>query len=268
MLINLGGTMNTKMSTLKTRETLTKSYCQDEQNLREDLAAAYRLIDYYGMSDMIYGHISLRINEEPPIFLLKPHYLFFDEVCASNLVAVDGNGNKINPTDADISPAGFTIHSAIHLERPDANVILHTHSVNGMSVAAMKEGLLPLDQISMAFYNRIAYHDYEGISFDLDERDRIFASIGQKKFLIMRNHGLLTVGRTVAEAFYYMYYLNKACEVQVNVLRSGAKPNIPPPEVCEHTARQYEEPSYYDEILGNWKANRRLLDRLDPSDRE
>ncbi|NEO77803.1 MAG: class II aldolase/adducin family protein [Moorea sp. SIO4G3] len=260
--------MNTKMSTLKTRETLTKSYCQDEQNLREDLAAAYRLIDYYGMSDMIYGHISLRINEEPPIFLLKPHYLFFDEVCASNLVAVDGNGNKINPTDADISPAGFTIHSAIHLERPDANVILHTHSVNGMSVAAMKEGLLPLDQISMAFYNRIAYHDYEGISFDLDERDRIFASIGQKKFLIMRNHGLLTVGRTVAEAFYYMYYLNKACEVQVNVLRSGATPNIPPPEVCEHTARQYEEPSYYDEILGNWKANRRLLDRLDPSYRD
>lgn len=257
--------MNTKMNTQKTRETVTKSYCQDEQEMREDLAAAYRLIHYYGMTDMIYGHISLRIKEEPQIVLLKPKYLFFDEVCASNLVAVDSNGNKIDPTDADICPAGFTIHSAIHLNRPDAKVIIHTHTVSGMSVAAMKEGLLPLDQISMPFYNRIAYHDYEGISFDLDERDRIFASLGQKKFLIMRNHGLLTVGRTVAEAFYYMYYLNKACEVQVNVLRSGAKPIIPPPEVCEHAARQYEAPTYYDEILGTWKANRRLLDRLDPS---
>lgn len=260
--------MNTKMTTLKTRETLTKSYCQNEQEMREDLAAAYRLIHYYGMSDMIYGHISIRIKDEPPIFLLNPYGLMFDEVCASNLVAIDGNGNKIDPTAMEINPAGFTIHSAIHLRRSDAQVVLHTHSVNGMAVAAMEEGLLPLNQISMAFYNRVAYHDYEGISFDLDERDRLFASIGQKNFLIMRNHGLLTVGRTVAEAFYYMYYLNKACEIQVNVLRSGTKPIIPPSEVCEHAASQYEDPVCDSEILATWAANRRLLDRLDPSYRE
>lgn len=260
--------MNTNMSTPKTRETVTKSYSQDERELRIDLAAAYRLIHYYGMTDMIYGHISLRIQEEPPVFLLNPYGLMFDEICASNLVAVDANGNKIKPRDADINPAGFTIHSAIHLKRSDTQVVLHTHSVSGMAVAAMEEGLLPLNQISMAFYNRVAYHDYEGISFDLDERDRIFASLGQKNFLIMRNHGLITVGRTVAEAFYYMYYLNKACEIQVNVMRTGTKPIIPPPEVCEHAARQYEDPVCDSEILATWEANRRLLDKLDPSYRQ
>ena len=260
--------MNTKMNTLTTKETVAKSYCQDEQELRVDLAAAYRLIHYYGMTDMIYGHISLRINEEPPIFLLNPYGLMFDEVCASNLVAVDENGNKIDPTAADVNPAGFTIHSAIHLRRPHAQVVLHTHTVSGMAVAAMEEGLLPLNQISMAFYNRVAYHDYEEISLDLDERERIFASIGQKNFLIMKNHGLLTVGRTVAEAFYYMYYLNKACEIQVNVLRSGTKPIIPPPEVCEHAARQYEGYTCDSEIVATWSANLRLLDRLDPSYRQ
>lgn len=254
------------MTTTKNMETSAKTH-YDEQELRVDLAAAYRLIHYYGMTDMIYGHISVRIQDEPPVFLLNPYGLMFDEICASNLVAVDENGNKIDPTDADVNPAGFTIHSAIHLKR-NTPVILHTHTVSGMAVAAMEEGLLPLNQISMAFYNRVAYHDYEGISFDLDERDRIFASLGQKNFLIMKNHGLLTVGRTVAEAFYYMYYLNKACEIQVNVLRTGTKPIIPAPEVCEHAACQYEDPTYYDEILGTWKANRRLLDRLDPSYRQ
>jgi ribulose-5-phosphate 4-epimerase/fuculose-1-phosphate aldolase len=241
---------------------------QDEQSLREDLAAAYRLVDYYGMSDLIYGHLSVRINENPPVFLINPYGLMFDEICASNLVAVDHLGNKINPDDADINPAGFTIHSAIHLERPDAPVILHTHSVSGMAVAAMEEGLLPLNQISMAFYNRVAYHDYEGISLDLDERERIFQSIGNKNFLIMRNHGLLTVGRTIAEAFYYLYYLNKACEIQVNVMRTGAQPIIPTPKVCEHAAGQYEDPSFYPEILASWEASRRLLDRIDPSYRD
>ncbi len=257
--------MNTKMSIPKTRETVAKPYYQNEQELRVDLAAAYRLIHYYGMTDMIYGHISVRINEEPPVFLLNPYGMMFDEICASNLVAVDEKGNKIDPTAAEVNPAGFIIHSAIHLRRSDAQVVLHTHTVSGMAVAAMEEGLLPLNQMSMAFYNRVAYHDYEGISLDLDERERIFASLGQKKFLIMKNHGLLTVGRTVAEAFYYMYYLNKACEIQVNVLRTGTKPIIPPPEVCEHAARQYEDPVCDSEIVATWAANRRLLDRLDPS---
>ncbi|NEP71029.1 MAG: class II aldolase/adducin family protein [Okeania sp. SIO2G4] len=257
------------MSITKTRETLAKSCPENEQELRVELAAAYRLIHHYGMTDMIYSHISVRIQEEPAIFLLNPHGLLFDEICASNLVRVDVNGNKIDATDADVNPAGFTIHSAIHLGCPNAHAIFHTHTMSGMAVAAMEEGLLPLNQASMEFYNRVAYHDYEGISLDLDERERIVASLGAKKCLILRNHGLLTVGRTIAEAFYYMYYLNQACDIQVNVLGTGTKPIIPPPEICEHTARQFEEPTFHNqEVARVWEANRRLLDRLDPSYRD
>ncbi len=258
--------MNTKMSIPKTKETLAKSYYQNEQELREDLAAAYRLVHYYGMTETIHSHISVRIQEEPTIFLINPYGMLFDEIRASNLVRVDVNGNKIDATEAEVNQAGFTIHSAIHLGCADAHAIVHTHTISGMAVAAMEEGLLPLNQASMEFYNRVAYHDYEGISLDLDERDRIVASLGEKKCLILRNHGLLTVGRTVAEAFYYMYNLNKACEIQVNVLGTSAKPIMPPPEICEHTAQQCEEPTFHNqEVARVWSAHRRLLDRLDPS---
>ncbi|NES79806.1 MULTISPECIES: class II aldolase/adducin family protein [unclassified Okeania] len=254
------------MSITKTRETLAKSCPENEQELRIELAAAYRLVNYYGMTETIHSHISVRIQEEPAIFLINPYGLLFDEICASNLVRVDVNGNKIDATDADVNPPGFTIHSAIHLGCPNAHAIAHTHTVSGMAVAAMEEGLLPLNQASMEFYNRVAYHDYEGISLDLDERERIVASLGAKKSLIMRNHGLLTVGRTVAEAFYYMYNLNKACEIQVNVLGTGTQPIIPPPDICEHTACQFEEPTFHkQEVAKVWAANCRLLDRLDPS---
>ncbi|NES65126.1 MAG: class II aldolase/adducin family protein [Okeania sp. SIO2D1] len=268
MLINMGITMNTSMNITKTTETTAKSYSQDEQELRVDLAAACRLMHHYGMSDMIYGDASLRINADPPRFLMNPYGTIFNEVRASNLVTVDVNGNKLNPGDADINPSAFNVNNALHLKRSDANVILHTHSVNGMAVAAMEEGLLPLNQISMEFYNRTAYFDYKGIPFDIAERERMFASIGQKKFLIMRHHGLLTVGRTIAEAFYYMYYLDKACEIQVKALSTGAKLSIPSPEICEYVARQYEAATCDREILDTWNANLRLLDRLDPSYRE
>ncbi|NEO03868.1 MAG: class II aldolase/adducin family protein [Moorea sp. SIO3I7] len=259
--------MNVKTKSSNLNNPITPFYSQEERNLRIDIAAAYRLIHYYGMTDMIYTHISVRIKEEPPVFLINPYGMMFDEICASNLVPVDANGNKIDQADAEVNPAGFTIHSAIHLGCPHAHTIIHTHTVSGMAVAAMEEGLLPLNQISMEFYNRVAYHDYEGISLDLDERERLVASLGNKKCLILRNHGLLTVGQTVAEAFYYMYYLNKACEIQVNVLGSTAKPIIPPPEICEHTARQFEGPFHKNnqEFQSVWEANRRLLDRLDPS---
>lgn len=258
--------MNVKMTSSQVKNPITTLSSQKEKKLRVDLAAAYRLIHYYGMTDQIYTHISLRIQEEPPVFLINPYGMMFDEIRPDSLVPVDANGNKINSTDPEVNPAGFTIHSAIHLGRPHAHAIIHTHTISGMAVAAMEEGLLPLNQISMEFYNRVAYHDYEGMSLDLDERDRILASLGQKNCLILRNHGLLTVGRTVAEAFYYMYYLNKACEIQVQVLSSGAKPIIPSPEICEHTARQFEEVyhKHNQEFEMVWEANRRLLDRLDP----
>ncbi|AOY81726.1 class II aldolase/adducin family protein [Moorena producens JHB] len=255
------------MTNSNIKNPIATLYSQEERQLLIDLAAAYRLIHYYGMTDMIYTHISLRIKQEPPVFLINPYGLMFDEICASNLVPIDGNGNKIDQADAEVNPAGFNIHSAIHLGCPDADAIIHTHTLSGMAVAAMEEGLLPLNQISMEFYNRVAYYDYEGISLDVDERERLVASLGDKKCLILRNHGLLTVGETVAEAFYYMYYLNKACEIQVNVLSSNAKVIIPPPEICEHTARQFEGSfrNKNQEFQTLWEANRRLLDRLDPS---
>lgn len=239
---------------------------QDEQDLRVNLAAAYRLLHYYGMTETIHSHISVRIQEKPAIFLLNPYGMLFEEICASDLVRVDGDGNKLDDTDAEINQAGFTIHSAIHLGCPHAQAIVHTHTVSGMAVAAMEEGLLPLNQASMEFYNRVAYHDYEGIALNLDERDRLVASLGKKNCLILRNHGLLTVGKTVAEAMYYTYNLSKACEIQLKVLSATAKPIIPSPEVCEHTARQFEEQTFHNqEVARIWKANRRLLDRLDAS---
>ena len=259
--------MSVKTINSNLNNSITSLYSKEERNLRIDLAAAYRLIHYYGMTDMIYTHISVRIKEEPPIFLINPYGMLFDEICASNLVPVDANGNKINSEDRDVNPAGFTIHSAIHLGCPDVHAIIHTHTLSGMAVAAMEGGLLPLNQISLEFYNRVAYHDYEGISINLDERERLVASLGNKKCLILRNHGLLTVGRTIAEAFYYMYYLNKACEIQVKVLNSNTKPIIPSPEICEYTAQQFEGPFHKNnqEFQLVWEANRRLLDRLDTS---
>ena len=254
------------ISKIKEREKVTKYYSKDEQDLRVDLAAAYRLLHYYGMTETIHSHISVSIQEKPAIFLLNPYGMLFEEICASDLVRVDGDGNKLDDTDAEINQAGFTIHSAIHLGCPDAQAIVHTHTVSGMAVAAMEAGLLPLNQASMEFYNRVAYHNYEGISLNLDERDRLVASLGKKKCLILRNHGLLTVGKTVAEAMYYMYNLNKACEIQLQILSSTTKPIIPSSEVCEHTARQFEEPTFHNqEVARIWKANRRLLDRLDAS---
>lgn len=259
--------LNIKMTSSNIKKPIATLYSQNEKQLRVDLAAACRLIHYYGMTEMIGTHISVQVNEETSLFLLNPYGMIFNEICASNLVRVDANSNKIDSADLDVSPAGLAIHSAIHLGCPNAHAIIHTHTISGMAVAAMEEGLLPLNQISMGFYNRVGYHDYEGVSYERDELERLVASLGDKKCLIMRNHGLLTVGRTIAEAFFYMYYLNKACEIQVNVLSTSAKPIIPPPEICEHTARQGDkilekQNQYFQRV---WEANRRLLDRLDSS---
>ena len=238
----------------------------NEKRAREDLAAVYRLLHHYEMTDMHYTHTSLRIQTDPPVFLINPYNYFFEEICASNLVPIDIDGNKLNPDDHEINPAAFTIHSAIHAARPDAHAVMHTHTLSGMAVAALEEGLLPLNQISMGFYNHIAYHDYEGISFDLGERERIVASLGQKNCLIMRNHGLITVGKSVGEAFYFMYYLTKACDIQVAALSMGRKVTIPSPEICEHAYQQYLDPEYHEsETIRFWEAQIRRLNRIDPS---
>lgn len=240
-----------------------------ERALRTDLAAAYRLMEHYGWSDQVFTHISVRCPGDEPSFLINAYGLAPDEISASNLVAIDVNGNKLDDSNPEVNPAGFTIHSAIHMHRHDAVCVMHTHTLAGMAVAAMEEGLLPLNQTNMAFYERIAYYDYEGIPLDLQARERIVTALGDKRCAILRNHGLLTVGRSVAEAFFFMFYLNKACEIQVEALKTGRPLILPSAQDCEFTARQFEHPEYHAESVDLvWRSLLRKLDRLDPSYRD
>ena len=235
-----------------------------EWEIRCDLAAAYRLIAHFGMDDLIYTHLSARLPGTDHRFLLNPYGLLFDEITASSLVAVDPDGHAIEKEDASkINNAGFTIHSAVHMSRADAHCVMHTHTTAGMAVAAQDQGLLPLNQMSMEFYGRVAYHDYEGIALDLDERERLVRDLGPHDAMILKNHGLLTVGRTVAEAFYNMYYMEQACRIQVTATQGGAKVTIPPDTVAQHTAQQFaNNPATKGQRP--WKALRRKLDRISP----
>ncbi len=237
--------------------------------VRRDLAAAYRLVARFGMDDSIFTHISARLPGPEHHFLLNAYGQRFEEVTPGSLVTVDLEGNILNdPTGLGINPAGFTIHSAVHGVREDVGCVLHTHTVAGIAVASMDCGLLSLNQWALQFHNRLAYHDYESIALDLDERRRIQADLGDKRALILRNHGLLTAGRTVGEAFVLMHNLERSCKVQVAVLSSGEKP-IPVTEaVAEKTASIYE--SAYEKMAGGelemreWSAFLRLLDREMP----
>jgi ribulose-5-phosphate 4-epimerase/fuculose-1-phosphate aldolase len=243
-----------------------RRWAPEERSARIELAACYRLIAQFRMTDLVYTHISARIPGTEH-FLLNPYGFLFEEVCASNLVRIDADGAIMEDTHYQVNPAGFTIHSAIHRARLDVGCVLHTHTRAGIAVSCMREGLLPLSQIAMQFHNRIAYHDYEGIALDLDERERLARDLGQKKAMILRNHGLLTAGESVAEAFSLMFYLERACEIQIAALSTGRELILPSPEVCEKVARQYEDD---DEPAGarEWLALLRQLDRTDPSYRD
>ncbi|MSQ71639.1 MAG: class II aldolase/adducin family protein [Betaproteobacteria bacterium] len=246
----------------------------DEWQARVDLAACYRLVAHFEMTDLIYTHITIRAPGTKDQFFINPFGTTFDEVTASSLVKIDVNGKVIEPgaggvaeLRSRVNPAGFIIHSAIHMQREDAHCVLHTHSRAGMAVAAMKEGLLPLNQKGMMFYNRIAYHDYEGLAFEIGERERLQRDLGRHKALILRNHGLLTVGNDCAEAFSNMYSLEIACRLQVDALAMGRELVLPSPEACEHAARQFESlddtPSTRE-----WPHLLRLLDRVNPGYRD
>jgi len=235
-----------------------------ERELREDLAAAYRLIAHFGMTDLIFTHLSVRIPGEGHRFLVNPYGMLFEEITASSLVVVDADGEPLQPTAWPVNPAGFVIHSALHRGREDAQCVMHTHTLAGMAVAAQTGGLLPLNQISTEFHGRVAMHDYEGIADDdnLSERERLVAHMGDKPCMILRHHGLLTVGRTVAEAFYWMYYLEIACRIQVTAQSTGASLSLPPLAVVEHASRQFTEGPTKGWLP--WQALRRKLDREQP----
>lgn len=238
-----------------------------EWNARIELAAAYRLIDIHGWTNLIYNHVTLRVPGEPGHFLVKPHQLLFNEVCASNLLKLRLDG-RLEPGQEDVNTAGFTIHTAILDARPDLHCTAHVHTEAGMAMSAHGKGLLPLNQGAMRFYNRLSYHDYEGISESLSERERISLDLGPRnKAMIMRNHGLLTAGPTVAEALTSMLYLVTSCRTQLMLEATGAPLVIPSPEICERAALQWEkvmERAPRDE----WPAWLRIADRVDASFRQ
>jgi ribulose-5-phosphate 4-epimerase/fuculose-1-phosphate aldolase len=237
----------------------------DERELRVQLAAVYRLVDKFRMSDLVDTHISVRLPGAEEHFLINPYGMMFHEITASSLVKVDLEGNIIGHSDWSTNPAGFVIHSAIHAHRKDITCVLHTHSRYGTAVSTLECGLLPISQFALQFYDRVAYHNYEGVSLDLDERDRLVSDLGNKKVMILRNHGLLTVGQTIPEAFILMFYLERSCEVQILAQSSGSPLVIPPEAVREKSALQQDV-----EDLGQlqWGALLRLLDREDPSYRD
>jgi len=240
-----------------------------ERQVREDLAAAYRLVAYYGMDDSIYTHISARVPGTDDQFLINPFGMLFRDITASSLVKIDLEGRILDDTPFDVNPAGFTIHSAVHSARHDAACVLHTHTVAGVGVSSLACGLQPCNQWALEFYNRVVYHDFEGIALDADERERLVADLGPTaKAMILRNHGLLTLGHNIPEAFILMLNLDRACRVQLAIQSSGEAIYPVSPEVCEKTARQYEsgdstrEPGEPDPNAREWRA---MLQRLEPA---
>jgi len=196
---------------------------KEEWGLRVNLAACYRLIAMFGWDDLIFTHISARVPGPDDHFLINAYGLMFEEMTASSLVKVDLDGKIVLETPHIINPAGFTIHSAIHAAREEAGCVLHTHTRSGVAVSAQAGGLLPLSQISLFPYSSLAYHDYEGIALNEDEKPRLVADLGDKNFLILRNHGLLTVGPTIPDAFLFMYALETACQIQLAALSGGVE---------------------------------------------
>lgn len=239
-----------------------------EQELRQDLAAAYRLFAHFGMTDTVFTHLSVRVPGEGHRFLVNPYGLLFEEITASSLVIVDADGEPAQPTDWPVNPAGFVIHSAVHRAREDAACVMHTHTTAGMAVAAQAGGLLPLNQINIELVKETAIHEYEGIAADdnLSERERIVRDLGDKAALILRNHGLLTVGKTVAEAFYFMYYLEQSCRIQIAAQSCNVPLSMPDQKVVERTGLQYKKGPNKGWLP--WQALKRKLDREQPDYRD
>jgi ribulose-5-phosphate 4-epimerase/fuculose-1-phosphate aldolase len=237
----------------------------EEWKIRVDLAAAYRLVAHYGWDDLIFTHLSARVPGPDHHFLLNPYNLMFEEVTASSLVKVDMGGNPVEPTPFITNAAGFTIHSALHMAREDAHAVIHLHTPSGQAVSAHGDGLMPLTQAAMLIRDDVAYHDYEGVAVDLDERARIIADIGDKNAMILRNHGTLAVGETVGEAFIRIYFLERACEAQIKALSAGHENVSNPPQGSpELTAEMGKVGLKMSANLLAWPALLRKAYRLDP----
>jgi ribulose-5-phosphate 4-epimerase/fuculose-1-phosphate aldolase len=236
-----------------------------EWQQRVDLAACYRLVAMFGWDDLIFTHISARVPGPDHHFLINPYGMMFSEITASSLVKVDLEGRKVGDNPHDINPAGFTIHSAIHAAREDADCVLHVHTINGTAVSAQDEGLLPLSQHSIFVLASLAYHDYEGVALDADEKPRLVRDLGDKRFLMLRNHGLLTVGRSVAEAFVAMYFFEASCMIQLRAMSGGGKLRHIGSSIIDGAPAQWEAVTRGAGGGLAWPALLRRLDRQDPS---
>ncbi|RZI81923.1 MAG: class II aldolase/adducin family protein [Rubrivivax sp.] len=236
-----------------------------EWQLRVDLAACYRLVAAYGWSDLVFTHVSARIPGAEHHFLINPYGLMFDEITASSLVKVDQQCNKLDDSPFPVNPAGFTIHSSVHAAREDAGCVLHTHTRAGVAVSAQRDGVLPISQQSTFVLASLAYHDYEGVAFREDEKPRLQADLGDKNFLMLRNHGLLTVGPTIADAFLSMYIFETTCQIQIAAQSGGAALTQVDPRIVEGVghAMKVQTGSLGGAFV--WPALIRKLERLDPS---
>jgi ribulose-5-phosphate 4-epimerase/fuculose-1-phosphate aldolase len=233
-----------------------------EWETRVSLAACYRLVDTFGMTDLIYNHITARIPGTEDHLLINLYGLLYKEITASSLVKIDVEGNILAKpaTDYGINKSGYVIHGAIHAARPDVQCIIHTHTRAGMAVAAMQCGLLPMSQTSMRFVEHIGYHDYEGPAVDLAERERLVRDLGPHDAMIMRNHGLLTCGATIPQAFNTLYQLEMSCRAQVDAMAARTELTMPPAEVLGHTANLYQPGTRRPYGVLEWHAMLRLLE--------
>ncbi len=247
-----------------------KDHCSAaEWKARIDLAACYRLVAHYDMSDMMANHISLRVPEEDDAFLINPYGMLYEEITASSLIKIDVDGNILakpdfGGLDYGVNKAGYIIHGAVHRGRHDVNCVIHTHTWAGMAVSALECGLLPMTQTAMRFLN-IGYHDYQGVVLDKAEEKSLLEDLGKADALILRNHGLLTVGRTVGEAFNWMHRLEVSCRSQLAALATGQKLKEVPKDVLENTYVNYRPQTRRAFGVMEWPALLRKLDRMDPS---
>ena len=236
----------------------------EEWQLRTDLAACYRLVAMYGWSDLVFTHISARIPGPEHHFLINPYGLMFDEITASSLVKVDQNCNKLIDSPYPVNPAGFVIHSAVHAVREDAQCVLHTHTRAGVAVSAQKAGVLPISQQSTFVLASLAYHDYEGVAFREDEKPRLQADLGEANFLMLRNHGLLTVGPCIADAFLSMYVFESTCQIQIAAQSGGSELTQVDPRIVQGVAQALKVQTGGMGGQFAWPALLRKLDRADP----
>lgn len=244
------------------RESLKESVSSQEWQLRVELAACYRLVAQFGWDDLIFTHISVRIPGTENHFLINPYGMMFDEITASDLIKVDQNGNMLHDLPHAVSRAGFIIHSCIHDVRHDVGCILHTHTRAGVAVSTQKEGILPISQQSTYVLSSLAYHDYEGVAVREDEQPRLQKDLGDATFLVLRNHGLLTVGKTVADAFLAMYALETTCQIQLAAQSGGSELIHIEPEVVSSITQAIKVQGVDGSTI--WPALLRKLDRIDP----